>query len=349
MGGNDEGKQQKQEMVSECLRAGQNQQATSATPLGDATCASWNVENCTARKDMIEEPEELNSAGVIKLQAEGALLDSEGRGTLEVGCLVNERSHDPSGNVIKTSPLEDIIPLPNGVGGSNATSNSSCHICAQPNRNIGPCSESLSSNPSRTFHESGIKLVEVEVIQNLTNPPISQQPNLAVSVEPVFESLEICPEDGTNCPVTEQFELPVEVVSNLYLETPAGKPTKNLERSGRRDKRNTTRVKKKYMLRSSHGNKRSLRSRVGEKSKVLDSNDQTVNTTATEESKRTRRKKKKTRKVTEDEYSRIRKNLSYILNRIGYERSLIDAYSSEGWKGLRYVIVVWEENLNTMH
>ncbi|KAI4318766.1 hypothetical protein MLD38_032435 [Melastoma candidum] len=35
-----------------------------------------------------------------------------------------------------------------------------------------------------------------------------------------------------------------------------------------------------------------------------------------------------------NEFSRIRNNLSYMLHKIRYERSLIDAYSGEGWKGM---------------
>ncbi|KAL1218078.1 Homeobox protein HAT3.1 [Cardamine amara subsp. amara] len=35
----------------------------------------------------------------------------------------------------------------------------------------------------------------------------------------------------------------------------------------------------------------------------------------------------------DDEYTRIKKKLRYLLTRINYEQSLIDAYSLEGWKG----------------
>ncbi|XP_031391202.1 homeobox protein HAT3.1 isoform X1 [Punica granatum] len=323
MTGNEEGKKQKPEIVSETLEAGHNQQAASAIPLGNAAHFSPNVQTNAARKAMIKDAHELNSADMVTLQEERDQLASEGPGTVQVGSVVNERLHGPSENVATNSPLEGIIPIPEGMGGSNPTGNRSCHIYAQLNENIGCCSDSLSHEPSKTF-------------QNLTDPLISQELNLAVKAEPICEVVEICPEDGTNCLVTEQFELPVEVISNLdHLETPAGNPAKNIVRSGRRDKRNSTRMKKKYILRSSLGNNsKALRSRAGKKSKSLESDYQSGDTTAPEESKRIRRKKQRTRKVTADEYTRIKKNLSYMLNRIRYERSLIDAYSSEGWKGL---------------
>lgn len=46
---------------------------------------------------------------------------------------------------------------------------------------------------------------------------------------------------------------------------------------------------------------------------------------------------KKGKVVEDDEYTRIKKKLRYLLNRINYEQSLIDAYSLEGWKGSRFV------------
>uniref|UniRef100_A0A1J3DFP0 Homeobox protein HAT3.1 n=1 Tax=Noccaea caerulescens TaxID=107243 RepID=A0A1J3DFP0_NOCCA len=42
---------------------------------------------------------------------------------------------------------------------------------------------------------------------------------------------------------------------------------------------------------------------------------------------------KKGKVVEDDEYTRIKKKLRYLLNRINYEQSLIDAYSLQGWKG----------------
>ena len=51
-----------------------------------------------------------------------------------------------------------------------------------------------------------------------------------------------------------------------------------------------------------------------------------------------RRKKQKARKVSADEFSKIRNRTYYLLKRISYEQNLIDAYSGEGWRGQRFVI-----------
>ncbi|KAF8007524.1 hypothetical protein BT93_K1518 [Corymbia citriodora subsp. variegata] len=107
----------------------------------------------------------------------------------------------------------------------------------------------------------------------------------------------------------------------------------NSRGSGHRDKRTSKRLKEINTVRLSLGSDRVLRSRSKDKS-IAESNDDGVNQYTGEEVKRKQRKKRQAREAIADEYSRIRKNLSYMLHRIGYERNLIDAYSGEGWKGL---------------
>ncbi|KAK8918448.1 Homeobox protein HOX1A [Platanthera zijinensis] len=46
-----------------------------------------------------------------------------------------------------------------------------------------------------------------------------------------------------------------------------------------------------------------------------------------------KRGKKSVKKSDQDELSRIKKHIRYMLKRMNYEQSLIDAYSGEGWKG----------------
>ncbi|RAL39653.1 hypothetical protein DM860_003186 [Cuscuta australis] len=46
-----------------------------------------------------------------------------------------------------------------------------------------------------------------------------------------------------------------------------------------------------------------------------------------------KRKEKQRKHIAVDEFSRIRAKLRYFLHRIKYEQNLIDAYSTEGWKG----------------
>lgn len=49
--------------------------------------------------------------------------------------------------------------------------------------------------------------------------------------------------------------------------------------------------------------------------------------------RRCRKRKRKTVEPHEDETSRIKKRVKYLLNRMKVEQNLIDAYSAEGWKG----------------
>ncbi|XP_043709501.1 homeobox protein HOX1A-like [Telopea speciosissima] len=91
--------------------------------------------------------------------------------------------------------------------------------------------------------------------------------------------------------------------------------------------------KRTYMLRSSVGSARVLRSRSCGTSKAPVhpvAADRSVNVTAKRKEKR---KKKLTSRKLNDEFSRTRKRLRYFLHRMSFEQSLIDAYSGEGWKG----------------
>ncbi|KAK4378480.1 hypothetical protein RND71_000342 [Anisodus tanguticus] len=78
---------------------------------------------------------------------------------------------------------------------------------------------------------------------------------------------------------------------------------------------------------------RLLRSRSKEKSGAPEVNDTVVTHDATEEKKRKRRKKKHSKDIAVNEFTRIRGHLRYLLHRIQYEQTLIEAYSGEGWKG----------------
>jgi len=105
---------------------------------------------------------------------------------------------------------------------------------------------------------------------------------------------------------------------------------------GCRDKRAPKSLKKKYMLRSLVASDRILRSRTQGKPKATESSNNLANVSTVEEKQRKRKKIIEERRVA-DEFSRIRRHLRYLVNRMNYEQSLIDAYSSEGWKGGRYV------------
>lgn len=107
--------------------------------------------------------------------------------------------------------------------------------------------------------------------------------------------------------------------------------------SGYREKRTSVRARKgKNALISSAESTRVLRSRSQEKSKVAEPSSNLAEDTGNREKKR--KKKEQVKNVSVDEFLRIKRNLSYLLSRIKYEETLIDAYSGEGWKGQRFVV-----------
>ncbi|TQE01284.1 hypothetical protein C1H46_013100 [Malus baccata] len=139
-------------------------------------------------------------------------------------------------------------------------------------------------------------------------------------------------------PIDKEMEqLPADVTQNSSLEK-TEKPSKNAPK----DKQNPKSRKKKYVSKSSVGSDRVLRSKTGEKTKnpklsndvsTLESSNSVANPSNVEGKRRKKRKKRQLNKVIDNEFSRVRKHLRYLLNRISYEKSLIDAYSGEGWKG----------------
>ncbi|KAL4581153.1 hypothetical protein LXL04_017362 [Taraxacum kok-saghyz] len=116
--------------------------------------------------------------------------------------------------------------------------------------------------------------------------------------------------------------------SHEQLEATQGDTTKKLGQQGTKKK---GRPKKKENL-GSPTTPRVLRSRSQEKPKPPESVDASSQSVDTKEKKR----KKIIKKIKEDqndEFSKIRKHLRYLLNKINYEKLFIDAYVGEGWKG----------------
>ncbi|CAA0806791.1 Homeobox protein HAT3.1 [Striga hermonthica] len=78
----------------------------------------------------------------------------------------------------------------------------------------------------------------------------------------------------------------------------------------------------------------SLRPKSQEKPKEPEPINTLNEATISGEKKRRRRKKQQQQKKnTVNEFSKTKSHLKYLLHRISYEQSLIDAYSAEGWKG----------------
>uniref|UniRef100_A0A0A0LA53 PHD-type domain-containing protein n=1 Tax=Cucumis sativus TaxID=3659 RepID=A0A0A0LA53_CUCSA len=164
------------------------------------------------------------------------------------------------------------------------------------------------------------------------------------------KNLKLSIEDEATTLLNECSELPLEDVTKNYIEKmnpPIGDLTQitsiqsletipsNSQQSARKDKIFLKSKKKNYKLRSHVSSDRVLRSRTQEKAKAPERSNDLNNFTAEEDGKRKKKKKRNIqgKGARVDEYSSIRNHLRYLLNRIRYEQSLIEAYSSEGWKG----------------
>uniref|UniRef100_A0ACD5T8G4 Uncharacterized protein n=1 Tax=Avena sativa TaxID=4498 RepID=A0ACD5T8G4_AVESA len=119
---------------------------------------------------------------------------------------------------------------------------------------------------------------------------------------------------------------------------------RNYKRAANRGKKGSqVLASRNYPLRSSDGTVRILRSRSVEEKSPNDSvhtliekaakepHSDPVNTLVKRAAKKTK-KGKPTKKSSDNEFSKIRQRVRYILNRMNYEQSLLEAYASEGWK-----------------
>ncbi|KAK1431267.1 hypothetical protein QVD17_14608 [Tagetes erecta] len=98
------------------------------------------------------------------------------------------------------------------------------------------------------------------------------------------------------------------------------------------DQRNSGRSRRKESMITM--SPRVLRSRSQEKPKT-DINE-SVDVPSQEPDSKEKKRRKMKKKMKEDhnnEFSKIRRHLRYLLNRMKYEQNFIDAYAGEGWKG----------------
>lgn len=144
--------------------------------------------------------------------------------------------------------------------------------------------------------------------------------------------------DASESHIDKQVERSEDVPKSSSLEQfeASSKSLVNKSSSlGRRDKQTSKPREKKYMLRSLVSSDRVLRSRTKEKPKSLGSSNSLSNVGNGVDKGMKERKKRRGTRIVDDEFTRIRRRLRYFLKRIHYEQNLIDAYSSEGWKGNR--------------
>ncbi|KAH9314291.1 hypothetical protein KI387_022918, partial [Taxus chinensis] len=126
-------------------------------------------------------------------------------------------------------------------------------------------------------------------------------------------------------------------IENNHSESEDPEVQKNVNRKSSRSatkaRKSKRSVGKKYVLRSLSNGNRILRPRSNKNEKIPPKSESHSLENSAEKSKERRKKHKKETRVQHDELSRIRKRVKYFLLRIGFEQNMIDAYSSEGWKG----------------
>ncbi|KAF6137672.1 hypothetical protein GIB67_023606 [Kingdonia uniflora] len=182
----------------------------------------------------------------------------------------------------------------------------------------------------------GFAFIKNELVENGMSEPVVQEHCLTEgcsSPDPITigKRQELASEQVQNEPMTTRM---VEfAASNAeLLVSPYTDENINTPQVPEENKDSSRSMKRKYMSRSSEGTVRVLRSRSQDICKPPpDPNMNSANVIV--ERKKKRRKKKKTDKVTNDEFSKVRRRVRYLLTRMGYEQNLIDAYSGEGWKG----------------
>ena len=260
-----------------------------------------------------EQMHEFGSANDLveqKHQLGSELMQSEPLGTIvAVSSCVNEQMQSFSDSVAKNSVTDPVELLCENVSRDSQKGKSSC---SQPS-----IAEQTYEFGSGTGESS-----EQHQLEQTGPPPADSNKDLGT------EPLGPPPDDVANNSTLEQ------------LETPPKKTIKNPRRLGRRDKRTPNSLKKKYMLRSLVASDRVLRSRTPGKPKAPESSNNSAHVSTVEEKKK-KIKKRRGKRVVADEFSRIKSRLRYLLNRISYEQSLIEAYSSEGWRGSRCVYCIY--------
>ncbi|KAB5520712.1 hypothetical protein DKX38_025031 [Salix brachista] len=196
------------------------------------------------------------------------------------------------------------------------------------------------ANDSRA-EEAGLSLVEASNSELIYESSNSQQTTSGQTLEFVTKScpikhIDLPPGDDISIPANEQIRPSHDNESkhsDCHLEKLTGLVI-GVTNQGRPSVKRTLKLSRKKYTSSLRKSDRVLRSKSQEKPKAPESSNNSTNGNSTDEKKGKRKKKRRGKSIVADEYSRIRARLRYLLNRMSYERSLITAYSGEGWKGL---------------
>ncbi|GAB2291725.1 hypothetical protein Dimus_025976 [Dionaea muscipula] len=180
---------------------------------------------------------------------------------------------------------------------------------------------------SKSIFEGGLGKSTME---DLESPP-KDVTNYSVGIKSLGHISEYA---ARECPVEELGSPSEVVVKTSCYELLSSTSKKGYKRSGQQRRTPSILDRKTYTLRSSAAGTSISRPRVEETPNTLGVNRNAGTLCGTGGSKRRRgRRKRQMNRRSHDDFSKMRRHLKYLLHRVQYEQNLIDAYSSEGWRG----------------
>lgn len=242
-----------------------------------------------------------------------------------------------SGTVLTSSVIDEIS---NQVF-ANATENSVILLPAPPQHDSEKNCQNVEGSHLQQSTDKEVSLqLSNDKPENPSQPLSENEPVESVSASAGDGQKQSSPAQANTSYVNKLLDPPNEDAVTNFSEKVSNSPANSQSR--RKGKRNSKLLKKTYMLRSIGSSDRALRSKTKENPKTPEPSSNLVdfnnNNSNAGGKRKTSRKKRKSGEVgITDQFSRIKSHLRYLLNRISYEKSLIDAYSGEGWKGYRCV------------
>lgn len=242
-----------------------------------------------------------------------------------------------SGTVLTSSVIDEIS---NQVF-ANATENSVILLPAPPQHDSEKNCQNVEGSHLQQSTDKEVSLqLSNDKPENPSQPLSENEPVESVSASAGDGQKQSSPAQANTSYVNKLLDPPNEDAVTNFSEKVSNSPANSQSR--RKGKKNSKLLKKTYMLRSIGSSDRALRSKTKENPKTPEPSSNLVdfnnNNSNAGGKRKTSRKKRKSGEVgITDQFSRIKSHLRYLLNRISYEKSLIDAYSGEGWKGYRCV------------